>query len=89
MWHCYSLWAVAGFLRRLSICLHRSERCTCCHQVMVEGPNPRDSSQATGRTRHNKPVFFDASDAAQMKGKLVTVRIDKVHAYTLYGALVT
>jgi tRNA-2-methylthio-N6-dimethylallyladenosine synthase len=54
---------------------------------MVEGPNPRDSAQATGRTRHNKPVFFDA-DGAALKGQLVTVRVDKVHAYTLYGSKV-
>ena len=65
------------------------EHCTCRPQVMVEGPNPRDSAQATGRTRHNKPVFFDADDAECMKGQLVTVRVAKVHAYTLYGTLVT
>lgn len=57
-------------------------------QVMVEGPNPKDGGQATGRTRHNKPVFFPA-DGAALKGQLVTVHVDKVHAYTLYGQLVS
>lgn len=64
-----------------------TDRRKCRLQVMVEGPNPRDSAQATGRTRHNKPVFFDA-DGAALKGQLVTVRVDKVHAYTLYGSKV-
>ena len=57
-------------------------------QVLVEGRNPKDSAQATGRTRTNKPVFF-AADGQALKGQLVTVHIDKVHAYTLYGCLVS
>ena len=57
-------------------------------QVLVEGPNPKDGAQAMGRTRTNKPLFF-AADGHALKGQLVTVRVDKVHAYTLYGNLVT
>ena len=42
--------------------------------------------QAMGRTRHNKLVYFPGS-GAQLKGQLVQVAIDRVHAYTLYGSL--
>ncbi|KAI7842407.1 hypothetical protein COHA_004046 [Chlorella ohadii] len=55
-------------------------------EVLVEGPNPRDSSQAVGRTRHNKLCYFPG-DGAALKGQLVHVHIDRVHAYTLYGRM--
>lgn len=56
----------------------------------MEGPNPRGEEglgTAFGRTRHNKLVFFDA-DGEALRGRLVHVRIDSVHAYTLYGTMV-
>jgi tRNA-2-methylthio-N6-dimethylallyladenosine synthase len=59
-------------------------------EVLVEGPNPRGADgigTAFGRSRHNKLVFFDA-DGEALRGELVTVRVDTVHAYTLYGTLV-
>lgn len=60
-----------------------------CHtrgviQVLVEGDNPKVAGQAVGRSRHNKLVFFDG-DGAALAGQLVTVFIDRVHAYTLFG----
>ncbi len=60
-------------------------------QVLVEGPNPKGKDgaggTAFGRSRHNKLVFFDA-DGDALRGQLVTVRIDRVFAYSLYGAMV-
>ena len=40
--------------------------------------------QAVGRTRHNKLCYFPG-DGAALKGRLVDVHVDRVHAYTLYG----
>ena len=58
-------------------------------QVLVEGPNPRDPLQAVGRTRHNKVVFFPSVVPPKLlKGRLVTMRVDQVRAFTLYGHLV-
>ena len=57
-------------------------------QVLVEGPNPKKSDGAVGRNSQNKPVFF-AGDGLQLKGKLVDVQIDHVHAYTLYGHMLS
>ncbi|KAK9841311.1 hypothetical protein WJX74_003675 [Apatococcus lobatus] len=56
-------------------------------EVLVEGVNPKDASQAMGRSRHNKLVFFPG-DGQQLKGRLVQVAIDEVRAYTLTGHLV-
>lgn len=50
----------------------------------MEGPNPKESGQAMGRNRQNKPIFFPG-DGAKMKGQVVTVHVDRVHAYTLFG----
>ena len=42
--------------------------------------------QAVGRTRHNKLLYFPG-DGPKLKGKLVDVHVDRVHAYTLYGKM--
>ena len=55
-------------------------------EVLVEGPNSRDPSQAMGRTRHNKIMFFDG-DGEALKGQLVMVHVEDVKAYTLYGRM--
>ena len=58
-------------------------------QVLVEGPNPKDASQAMGRTTHNKLVYFPApAPPQQMKGQLVDVHIHTVHAFSLFGDVV-
>lgn len=52
--------------------------------MLVEGPNPKVDGQAMGRSRHNKLVFFDG-DGKALAGELVTVFVDRVHAYSLFG----
>jgi tRNA-2-methylthio-N6-dimethylallyladenosine synthase len=56
-------------------------------EVLVEGPNPRDSTQAMGRTPHNKVTFFPG-DGNALRGKLVNVHVCEVRAYTLFGRMV-
>eukprot|EP00775_Hariotina_reticulata_P013470 gene13470-13596_t len=55
-------------------------------EVLVEGVNPRNSSQAFGRIRHNKLVYFDG-DGLELRGQLVTVKIDSCNAYSLFGKM--
>lgn len=52
--------------------------------MLVEGPNPKNSGEAMGRNRQNKLTFF-LGNGVGMKGQVVTVRVDRVHAYTLFG----
>jgi tRNA-2-methylthio-N6-dimethylallyladenosine synthase len=56
-------------------------------EVLVEGVNPRDPSQAFGRLRHNKLVYFDG-DGEALRGQLVDVKIDQCNAYSLFGDMV-
>ena len=56
-------------------------------EVLVEGVNPRKSSQAFGRIRHNKLVYFDG-DGEALRGQLVSVKIDQCNAYSLFGDMV-
>eukprot|EP00882_Tetradesmus_deserticola_P007205 GHRQ01007586.1.p1 GENE.GHRQ01007586.1~~GHRQ01007586.1.p1 ORF type:complete len:553 (+),score=200.10 GHRQ01007586.1:187-1845(+) len=56
-------------------------------EVLVEGVNPRKSSQAFGRIRHNKLVYFDG-DGEVLRGQLVNVKIDQCNPYSLYGDMV-
>jgi tRNA-2-methylthio-N6-dimethylallyladenosine synthase len=56
-------------------------------EVLVEGVNPRDDTQAFGRIRHNKLVYFDGNGVA-LRGQLAAVRIDRCNAYSLFGTLV-
>ena len=55
-----------------------------CLQVLVEGPNPKNSGEAMGRNRQNKLTFFPG-DGVGLKGQIVRVQVDRVHAYTLFG----
>ena len=41
---------------------------------------------AFGRSRHNKLVFFDG-DGEDLQGSTVTVKVDRVHAYSLFGEM--
>jgi tRNA-2-methylthio-N6-dimethylallyladenosine synthase len=52
-------------------------------EVLVEGGNPRDESQVTGRTRTNKIVFFPGH--AELTGQLVTVMITGAGNWSLRG----
>lgn len=56
-------------------------------EVLVEGSNPKNPRQATGRTQHNKIAFFDADDH-ELKGKIVKFYVEQAKAYTLYGKMV-
>jgi tRNA-2-methylthio-N6-dimethylallyladenosine synthase len=53
-------------------------------EVLVEGQNPKDSSQVMGRTRGNRLTFF-SGDIAELKGQLVSVKITEVRAFSLTG----
>lgn len=53
------------------------------HEVLVEGRNPRDESQITGRTSTNKIVFFPGH--AGLIGQLVTVVITGAGNWSLRG----
>ncbi|KAG1652547.1 hypothetical protein FOA52_007138 [Chlamydomonas sp. UWO 241] len=55
-------------------------------EVLVEGTNPKDPAQACGRIRHNKLVYFDG-DGAELKGRLVMVRMDRCNAFSLFGTM--
>ena len=57
-------------------------------QVLVEGVNPRNPAEAMGRTSHNKLCFFPGS-GPQLKGQIVTVHINEVRAYSLFGSIVS
>ncbi|MFN9659053.1 MAG: tRNA (N6-isopentenyl adenosine(37)-C2)-methylthiotransferase MiaB [Cyanobacteriota bacterium] len=60
-------------------------------EVLVEGPNPRDSTQVVGRTRTNRLTFFPANKAgggSHQPGDLVRVRIETVRAFSLAGLAV-
>ncbi|MBW4552315.1 MAG: tRNA (N6-isopentenyl adenosine(37)-C2)-methylthiotransferase MiaB [Aphanocapsa sp. GSE-SYN-MK-11-07L] len=53
-------------------------------EVLVEDQNSKDPSQVMGRTRGNRLTFFPG-DLAQLKGKLVTVKITQVRPFSLTG----
>ena len=54
-------------------------------EVLVEGENPRDETQMTGRTDTNKIVFF--SGDAELIGKLVSVTITGAGNWSLRGEM--
>ena len=55
-------------------------------EVLVEGVNPKDATQAFGRIRHNKLVYFNGN-GAELLGRLVMVRIDQCNAFSLFGQM--
>lgn len=55
--------------------------------VLVEGPSKNDPQRLTGRTRGNKLVHFLGSP--QLRGQLVTVRIDAAQTWNLMGTIVS
>lgn len=52
----------------------------------MEGPNPKNSEEAMGRTSHNKLCFFPG-DGSKLKGTTVNVRVEEIRAYTLSGRI--
>ena len=60
-------------------------------EILVEGPNPKDTNQVMGRTRTNRLAFFPAIDGrggVVGPGALVPVKIDTVRAFSLSGIAV-
>lgn len=55
-------------------------------EVLVEGPSKNNEEIMSGRTRTNKIVNFKGS--AELKGKLVNVKIEKTLTWSLDGELV-
>lgn len=55
-------------------------------KILVEGINPRDENQMTGRTDTNKIVFFSGN--TDLTGKLVTVNITGAGNWSLRGELI-
>lgn len=59
-------------------------------EVLVEGPNPRDTAQMMGRTRTNRLTFFPSrrpDGSAIAAGALVAVAIEQVRPFSLSGRL--
>jgi len=53
-------------------------------EVLVEAQNPKDLTQVMGRTRGNRITFLTGK-IAELKGKLVKVKITEVRAFSLTG----
>jgi tRNA-2-methylthio-N6-dimethylallyladenosine synthase len=53
-------------------------------EVLVEDQNLKDKTQVMGRTRGNRLTFF-TGDIQELKGKLVSVKITEVRAFSLTG----
>ncbi len=53
-------------------------------EILVEAQNLKDETQVMGRTRGNRLTFFKG-DIAELKGKVVPVRITEVRAFSLTG----
>ena len=56
-------------------------------EVLVEERNVKIPTQVMGRTTHNYIVYFDG-DIDDLRGKLVNVKIDACHTYSLTGSMI-
>jgi len=67
--------------------MERSERYLGrIEEVLVEERNVKNIQQVKGRTRTNRPVFFDG-DITELQGKHVSVRITETRPWSLTGEL--
>ena len=57
-------------------------------EVLVEGPSKKDPTKASGRTRQNKLVHFEATGAAARPGSYVTVEVTYAAPHWMAGELV-
>ncbi|CEM00604.1 unnamed protein product [Vitrella brassicaformis CCMP3155] len=55
-------------------------------EVLVEERNVKNPTQVMGRTRGNRLVFFDG-DIAELRGRMVPVRVTEVRPYSLTGRI--
>ena len=53
-------------------------------EVLVEDQNPKNPSQVMGRTRGNRLTFFEG-DINDLRGKVISVKITEVRAFSLTG----
>ncbi len=56
--------------------------------ILVEAENPKNPSQVMGRTRTNRLTFFKG-DITELKGKIVTVKINEVRPFSLTGEMLS
>ncbi|MGL5083079.1 MAG: tRNA (N6-isopentenyl adenosine(37)-C2)-methylthiotransferase MiaB [Microcoleaceae cyanobacterium] len=56
-------------------------------EVLVEGSNPKDSTQVMGRTRGNRLTFF-SGNLAELQGQSVKVKVTEVRPFSLTGAMI-
>jgi len=52
-------------------------------EVLCEGPSKTNPARLMGRTRTNKIVVFEGSDA--LVGEMVDVRVQQANGFSLYG----
>ena len=69
-----------------SVSKHALEMVGKTYQVLVDGPSKKDSDLLSGYTESNKLVHFKGPEA--LKGKIVSVKINESHTYSLIGELV-
>ena len=50
----------------------------------MEDQNPKNPSQVMGRTRGNRLTFFEG-DINDLRGKVISVKITEVRAFSLTG----
>lgn len=55
-------------------------------EVLVEDQNPKDPAQVMGRTRSNR-LTFAPGNIAELKGKLIKVKITEARAFSLTGQI--
>ncbi|NOX97576.1 MAG: MiaB/RimO family radical SAM methylthiotransferase [Nitrospirae bacterium] len=68
------------------ICLNRNQELIGKRvEVLIEGPSKKEAHKLSGRTRDNRIVI--AEGKKELIGKLVSVKIIEVSAWTLYGEL--
>jgi tRNA-2-methylthio-N6-dimethylallyladenosine synthase len=85
---------VAARMRRLTEVVERhalirhEARVGRVEEVLVEGPSKKDPTKASGRTRQNKLVHFDATSAAARPGSYVTVEVTRAAPHWMRGELV-
>lgn len=56
-------------------------------EILVEEINPKNVTQVVGRNRHSRLVYF-AGNFAELKGKMIMVKIIEAKAYSLVGEMV-
>lgn len=81
-------------LRRCTLLVRTQEANSLVHnqaavgqtlEVLVDGASKRKATRLSGRSRDNRIVVFDGPDGVDLRGQLLSVRIESATAHTLYG----